>query len=496
MFLSHYGLDIDPFPLRPSLDFLFMSKAHEEAIAHLVYGVEHEEDVILITGDIGTGKTLALHRLLDFSASGLTPVMINVTILGLSDLMRLMLLQLEVEVDSLAPDSTLVHALEKRLIEERSRGRRVLLIIDEAQNLDEGTLEGVRLLLNLAQPGGQAMQLVLVGQLPLATKLALSGLRQLKQRIRVHYQLDRLDRREVEEYIQHRLTVAGRADSPFVSGAYDEIYRLSGGVPRVVNQIANKALLAGFVAGAYKITKEHIGQADAEPAVETTQGSVTVGAPMETGKPRPRADATTAPILPEPPQRRLPDPPPHRAAVDTAEPVRSRSIPWRLIVVIVLVVAVLGTFPWWGSFVGLANPRQAPDESSLSPSSSEVRPVVKPHESVPDVDSSGDEKAPAADSISTVAVPISAPARDVEHAAGGYAVHVASFSTADVAATYARTLGGQGLLAFVTRREETPGRIWHRVYIGPQQSWEEAEIKAGEIMEAGLVRYVSVHRLR
>jgi len=265
VFKDHFGLEADPFLLSPNLKYYFPSRAQEETMAHLAYGLEQGEDFILITGAIGTGKTLALHNLLSQLSAGFRTVLINVTQITYREFLKLVVNDLEPPVAPEADIADLLGSLKKHLLEAQRRGQKILLIIDEAQNLDQATLEGARLLTNLVQERGQCLQIVLAGQPPLEAKVRLPELAQLRQRIRIHYRLEPLHRDELENYINHRVGVAGCDRRLFHAKALDKIYEVSGGVPRLVNVVAGRSLLAAFVAGRNTIKANHVDVEDLAP---------------------------------------------------------------------------------------------------------------------------------------------------------------------------------------------------------------------------------------
>jgi len=359
MIQEFYGLELDAFSLSPDLDFLFLSHVHEEAVAHLIYGLENNEDIILIVGDIGTGKTLALHRLITQVSNAFIPVSINVTTIDFEQFLTLVLLKLGHDPQAGASLASLIDAFEKALISIRNKGRKVLLVVDEAQNLSLESLEAIRLLMNLAQPGGQALQLVLAGQLGLRSNLDSSGMRQLRQRIRVDYQLGFLNREEIEDYIVHRLKTSGRTDPLFDKKALDRIYSLSRGVPRVVNILASKALLAGYVENAQKISGRHLDEIEAEDLLDTPEPNpaipeVPLSKPAETS-PEPEVIPLRAqrakPVEPSPEPEVNPVPAPENP---NPEPIRSdgyetkssqgkgnkRGLIWTIFLLAVIVAAV------------------------------------------------------------------------------------------------------------------------------------------------------------
>ncbi len=258
MYHEHFGFFTSPFSLSPHLQFLYRSSAFEETMAHLVYGLEGGEDIILITGEIGTGKTLALYNLSQHITKTYRIALINVTQIDFRELLKLLLVELDVEFPTTADRVVLLTVLKNELVATMRGGQRLLLIIDEAQNLDVPTLEGVRLLTNLGPPEEQALQVVLSGQPGLRSKVNTPELAQVRQRIRVHYHLDKLGPRETTDYIEHRVKVAGCDRSVFRKEAIEHIHALSDGIPRLVNMVADRALLAAYVDGAHEVRKEHV----------------------------------------------------------------------------------------------------------------------------------------------------------------------------------------------------------------------------------------------
>jgi len=294
MYHEHFGFFTSPFSLSPHLQFLYRSSAFEETMAHLVYGLEGGEDIILITGEIGTGKTLALYNLAQHITKTYRTALINVTQLDFRELLKMLLVELDVEVPSSADRADLLTALKTELMATMRRGQRLLLIIDEAQNLDDATLEGVRLLTNLGPPEEQALQVVLAGQPGLRANVNKPELAQIRQRIRVHYHLDKLGPQETRDYIEHRVKVAGCEKSVFRQDAIEHIHRLSDGIPRLVNMVADRALLAAYVDGADQVRTEHVDDDSTLPRSPVEESVVAAVA----------AQASESPPLvkPEPPE--------------------------------------------------------------------------------------------------------------------------------------------------------------------------------------------------
>ncbi len=258
MYLDHFGLYTAPFSLVPHLRFLYLSASFEETMAHLLYGLDGGEDIILITGEIGSGKTLALHNLACNIKGQYEVVVVNTTQVNFNELLKLVLSDQGFTLAAGLDRADLLTLLKQHLESLNRAGKRLLLVIDEAQNLDVATLEGVRLLTNLGPVTDQLLQLILAGQPGLRKKINLPELAQVRQRIRVHYHLGSLSARETSEYIEHRLKVAGCEKSLFSRSALELIHRRSFGVPRLVNTLADQALLAAYVDGVKTVQDKHI----------------------------------------------------------------------------------------------------------------------------------------------------------------------------------------------------------------------------------------------
>lgn len=250
MYTAFYGLREKPFALSPDPRFLYLAGSHREALAHLLYGIEQGEGFISITGEVGTGKTTLCRTLLE-RLDGDTELafLFNPSRTAL-ELLQSICAELELPAEGLTR-RTLMAQLNTFLVAKKREGRRVLLIIDEAQTLSENTLEQVRLLSNLETSREKLIQILLLGQPELDRKLDGRGLRQLRQRISVRWQLDPLGAHETGAYVRHRLSVAaGEPKDLFSDAALREIHRRTGGIPRLVNQLCDRALLAGYAARA------------------------------------------------------------------------------------------------------------------------------------------------------------------------------------------------------------------------------------------------------
>ena len=265
MYETFYALTQRPFTITSNPSFLFLSPRHKEALAHLTYGIKERVGFIEITGEVGTGKTTICRALLNqLDSTTKTAFIFN------SNLSELQLMQTIVEDLGIKTDAknkgALFAVLNRFLIEQLLLNNNVVVIIDEAQNLSLRLLEQVRMLSNLESENEKLIQIVLVGQPELRKKLNMPQLRQLRQRIAVRYHIQALSREEVSEYISHRLRLSG-ADKRapiFEEKAIDEIFKYSGGIPRLVNIVCNKALLTGFVMEERLISEEIVKQCIAE----------------------------------------------------------------------------------------------------------------------------------------------------------------------------------------------------------------------------------------
>ncbi|KPK38952.1 MAG: ATPase [Omnitrophica WOR_2 bacterium SM23_29] len=247
MYESFFGLREKPFNVTADPNFLFFSKKHREAFDHLIYGIKERKGFLEITGEIGTGKTTLCRALLNrLNEKTKTAFILN------SNLPEVQLL-LAIVNDfgiQVKPKTkiNILSELNRFLIEQLKLGYNVVLIIDEAQNLKATQLEQIRLLSNLETDKDKLFQIVLVGQPELKARLDSPELEQLRQRIAVRYHILPLDVEEVDDYIYHRLHIAGSdGNIQFEPDAINEIYNYSGGIPRLINIVCDKALLLGFV---------------------------------------------------------------------------------------------------------------------------------------------------------------------------------------------------------------------------------------------------------
>ena len=270
MYTSFFGLNEKPFSITPDPRYLFLSERHGEALAHLVYGVTESGGFIQLTGEVGTGKTtlvrsLLLNRMPDNAD---VAVVLNPQI-SVHEFLQTICEELHLDVPHVKYSiKALTDSLNKHLLEAHSEGRRTILVVDEAQNLSPAVLEQVRLLTNLETSKQKLLQIILIGQPELRELLARNDLRQLAQRITGRYHLEPLSRDESAQYIEHRLRVAGALGEVIDNGAKKEVFRLSQGVPRLINVICDRALLGAYSQESRIINKRIIKRAAAEVSGE------------------------------------------------------------------------------------------------------------------------------------------------------------------------------------------------------------------------------------
>jgi putative secretion ATPase (PEP-CTERM system associated) len=292
MYTDHFGLTDNPFQLTPDARFWFDSRTHKKAMAYLGYGLAQGEGFIVVTGEVGAGKsTLVSHLLATIDRERLNVVSLVSTQVEGDDMLRLVAQGLGLAVGG-QEKAQLLDSVERNLAEEARRGRRTLLVVDEAQNLPISALEELRMLSNFTSQGRALIQIFLLGQPEFRDKLVEGGgLEQLRQRIIASHHLEPMEAHEVEGYIVHRLSVAGWTGRPaFAPEAFAALYRHSGGIPRRLNQLASRLLLYAAVERLETISGE---------AVEN------VVADLAADKPQPRADAVL-PLRAAPPPAEQP----------------------------------------------------------------------------------------------------------------------------------------------------------------------------------------------
>ncbi|MBI4610639.1 MAG: AAA family ATPase [Candidatus Rokubacteria bacterium] len=258
MYEAFYGLREKPFSLTPDPKFFYLSQSHRDALDHLLYGIQQREGFIVITGDVGTGKTTLCRALLGKLDERTKTALIFNPMLSQEELLRSILQDFGLRGAG-ATKKELIDELNEFLIRLLTEGRNAVLIVDEAQDLSEQILEQIRLLSNLETEKEKLIQIILVGQLGLLDLLSAPGLKQLNQRVSVRFKIRPLSPHETNQYIFHRLLVAGSTgEAIFSPAALQAIYRYSQGVPRLVNLACDRALLQGFVDQDSRITAERV----------------------------------------------------------------------------------------------------------------------------------------------------------------------------------------------------------------------------------------------
>jgi len=260
MFEPYYGLSAAPFQLSPDPSFFYGSRGHKRAHAYLQYGLYQSEGFIVLTGEVGAGKTTLCRAALESLGPGFKTALILNPCLTAAQLVRAILVELHLKPGR--DRAANIEILNRFLLEQVATGGDVVLLIDEAQDLSPELLEEVRLLSNLETDQRKLLQIALIGQPELRDKLNDRGLRQLRQRITVRYHLTPLDAFETRHYVSYRLRVAGADGRPtFNRWAYFWIHRYSKGVPRLINAVCDKTLLCGYVDSTQELTGRHVRRA-------------------------------------------------------------------------------------------------------------------------------------------------------------------------------------------------------------------------------------------
>jgi len=258
VYLEFYGLIRAPFEMTPDPAFLYLGESHQEGLATLVYGVQARKGFVLLTGEVGTGKTTLLHSLLAQLDPSTASAYIFNPKLGTHDFFRILFDEFGIQEECRTKAEYLM-ALNSFLIERLERDETALLIIDEAQNLSPEMLEEVRLLSNLETPTHKLLQIMLVGQPELSDQLAKPELRQLRQRIVLRHDLRPFTKDELDDYVGERLRLAGyTGKGVFDRGALKELFSVTGGVPRLVNVVCDGSLLTGYSRGKSTLGKDVI----------------------------------------------------------------------------------------------------------------------------------------------------------------------------------------------------------------------------------------------
>jgi MSHA biogenesis protein MshM len=259
MYTAHFGLSEPPFSITPDTSFFFGSPHSQEALNTLLVAARTGEGFIKITGEVGTGKTLLCRKFMATLGDDFVTAYIPNPYLEPRTLMLALADELEIELDKDVDQHRLLKSITARLMALAGEGRRVLLCLDEAQAIPVESMEALRLLTNLETEKRKLLQIVLFGQPELNRKLELESIRQLAQRITFHYHLGPLSRDDLDFYVAHRLRVAGFDGARlFGRGAINRLYGATGGVPRLVNILAHKALMLCFGEGKHQVSPQHV----------------------------------------------------------------------------------------------------------------------------------------------------------------------------------------------------------------------------------------------
>lgn len=265
MYQQYFGLRALPFSIAPDPHYLYLSNQHREALAHLMYGVGAGGGFVLLTGEVGTGKTTVCRCLLQQLPEGTEVAFIINPMQSPADLVATICDELRLPpADDPGNIRKQVDRILAHLIDTHARGYRTVVLIDEAQNLPVETMEQIRLLTNLETDETKLLQLVLIGQPELNDKLALPELRQFAQRITARYHLGPLTPKETRAYVHHRLAVAGVYDEIFPDWSLRRIHSASGGVPRLINVLCDRVLLGVYAESARSVSRRHLGRAISE----------------------------------------------------------------------------------------------------------------------------------------------------------------------------------------------------------------------------------------
>jgi len=261
MYNDYFGLNEAPFSIAPNPQYLYMSDRHREALAHLLYGIKSDGGFILLTGEVGTGKTTVCRCLLEQIPDEVDIAFILNPKLTVIELMATVCDDLGIDYPDNAGIKVLVDNLNHFLLTSHQMGRRTVLIIDEAQNLSVDVLEQLRLLTNLETNQRKLLQIILLGQPELLDLLSKNELRQLSQRITARFHLEALSKEDVHEYIRHRLAIAGAKGMFFPRNTINKVFKISGGIPRVINLICDRALLGTYAENKWQVSLSIVNRA-------------------------------------------------------------------------------------------------------------------------------------------------------------------------------------------------------------------------------------------
>ena len=279
MYAAYFGLKENPFKLSPEPGYLFLSEQHRDALNYLVYGIKEKKGFMLISGDIGTGKTTLCRKLLNLLDESVETALIFNTAVSDVELLEAVVKEFGIKIPRKSGTKTVyIDALNGFLLQNFSAGKNAVLLIDEAQNLSHGVLEQIRMLSNLETEKEKLLQIILIGQPEIKATLMMPALRQLNERITVRYDLKPLSAAEIITYIHHRLGIAGGPGKiQFTKGAYRQVFVFSEGIPRRINALCDRALLIAYAKNISKIDRRVIRHAARDIGHEYFQKTISSG---------------------------------------------------------------------------------------------------------------------------------------------------------------------------------------------------------------------------
>jgi general secretion pathway protein A len=266
MYLDHYQLTSKPFGLSPGPKFLWLGEKHEEALATLNYGIVADLGFLLLTGDVGVGKTALIHRLTDKLDASTIVAHITDPGLGINDFFKLLASEFNIAKDFRSKADFMIE-LEKFLYRSHADQKKVLLVVDEAQRLNHKLLDQIRVLSNIELSDKKLINIFFVGQPEFKTMLMDNSNRAIRQRIAINYHIQPLTESEIGQYIEHRLRVAGATRKIFQPDTIPEIFRVTGGFPRAINVLCDHALVTGYVSGLRTIDSNIIKECEQEISI-------------------------------------------------------------------------------------------------------------------------------------------------------------------------------------------------------------------------------------
>jgi general secretion pathway protein A len=357
MYLEHYGLKRKPFGLTPGPDFFWFSEKHKEALATLKYGIIGDLGFLLLTGEVGVGKTALIHRLMSRLDDSTLVAHITDPGLGTFDFFRLLAVEFGIDTPFRSKGEFLI-SLERFLLQAHKNQKKVLLIVDEAQRMNDALLDQVRVLSNIELDNHKLINIFFVGQPEFKNMLMTSANRAIRQRIAINYHVKPLTEKETGQYIEHRLKIAGATRRLFEPQAIGKIFEFSGGYPRAINIVCDHALLTGFAAGLKSIDSSVITESGDELSIRADFDFIKPPPPKPVAQRRSQAP-------PEAPEENLSKTPAHRQSNSLLYPAA--------VAASVVLVVFLGYYFLWSGPSATTVPKGVTDSSSRLPTSGTVQ---------------------------------------------------------------------------------------------------------------------------